>query len=78
MFKQRITQMKKVEYTVFKRFESFQHCPYCGGTGEDRHTFRNRVFVNKCKKCGGTGNIVYVISEEIPLKEALEELKKQD
>lgn len=68
--------MKKVEYTVLKRFETFQHCPYCEGTGENRHSFRNRVFVNKCVKCGGTGNLVHVISEEVPLSEALAELNK--
>lgn len=67
--------MPETVYKVIKENYTYRFCSSCGGTGFKTSTFRGRQFNEKCVMCGGTGKRKITHRTEIPLTEALEQLK---
>jgi len=69
-----------MESTIVVTKKSFHYsiCEKCNGTGQIERIFRSMKFVSDCPQCDGTGRRRFIISSEIPLKDALKELKVSD
>lgn len=63
------------EYLVIKKEEYHKQCFACNGAGSKKSQFQGHRFVNTCTYCGGKGYTVNFRTIEVPLIDALKELK---
>ena len=63
------------EYLVIRKEEFHKQCFACGGSGSKKSQFQGHKFVKTCTYCCGKGFTVNFRTIEVPLIEALKELK---
>lgn len=64
-------------YYVIKKEERWTQCVACGGSGVKKSQMQGHKFVKPCAYCGGLGRICSQKTTEVPLKDALNELKNE-
>lgn len=66
---------ESINYYVTKRVSTFKSCKICNGKGWTFRSFRKMKFTEDCPVCSGKGKHIVVVTEEISLLQALNEIK---
>jgi DnaJ-class molecular chaperone len=67
--------MSTVTYKVIAERHEWRQCSSCHGTGKKARKFQGKEFIDPCARCSSTGREKITHRTEVPLEEALKELR---